>query len=185
MPAQLILTKEQQQIVLDAFYNDLGIHDSCDELGYSYRVVMRYWKQYYSAEDFRKRCSRLNRMHKIGSSNPMYGKKGVAHHSFKDVVHSTQGYRLVPAPAWYTGNVDKSRVLEHIIVWCTHYGYTELPRGYVVHHIDHSRTNNSICNLMLMTIGDHLAYHNTKSEERATTILQRSREKALPKRCHS
>ena len=36
----------------------------------------------------------------------------------------------------------------------------ELNSGYVIHHIDHDRSNNDISNLTKMTLGEHSALHN-------------------------
>lgn len=185
MPAKRVLSCEEEAKLKELFHSDLGVYDVCKAFGADYRVVKRYWNQWFDAQAFRDRCSRLNRLHKLGEKNPMFGKVGLEHHSAKDKVLTTQKYIAVWAPTWYTGNIENGRVLEHIVVWCEANGYTELPAGWVVHHLDHSRTNNAPDNLLAMTISDHLSYHNTKSKERATTILQRSREKALPKRLPS
>ena len=182
MPAKIYLDEPRQEELKLLFHSDLGIKEVCSTFGNSYTVVMRYWKQWFTEAEFSERCSRLNRIHKVGNKNPMYGICGPKHHGAKDVVLSTQGYRQIWAPEWYTGSADGNRALEHIVVWCKQHGFSEVPRGYVVHHLDHDRLNNEPSNLLLMTIADHLAYHNTKSKERATTILNRSREKALPKR---
>lgn len=36
-----------------------------------------------------------------------------------------------------------------------------IPEGYVIHHIDHDKLNDSLDNLMLMTNEDHSRHHNT------------------------
>ena len=181
MPAKIILNNEQEQQLKEAFHSDIAM----SALPYDYRVVNRYWSRWFTKEEREERRRRLSAIGKIGQKNPMYGKKGKLHHNAKGTTVSTQGYPEVWAPSWYTGKAYGGRVLEHILVWCEHNGYTEVPDGWVVHHLDHSRDNNHPDNLLLMTIGDHLAYHNTKDPVRATTILQRSRQKALPKRSPS
>lgn len=35
-----------------------------------------------------------------------------------------------------------------------------IPKGYVLHHIDKDKTNNSLDNLRLMTRGDHMSLHH-------------------------
>lgn len=37
--------------------------------------------------------------------------------------------------------------------------FPEIPRGYVIHHLDGDETNDSICNLVLMQKHHHVAYH--------------------------
>ena len=46
-----------------------------------------------------------------------------------------------------------------------------VPKGYVIHHIDHDKLNDSLDNLTLMTNKDHSRYHNTNpSEEKRQKI---------------
>lgn len=50
-------------------------------------------------------------------------------------------------------------VPEHYYVWCKHHK-SEVPTGYVIHHINHNRSDNRIQNLLLIKRGDHSKYHN-------------------------
>ncbi|RLD65141.1 MAG: hypothetical protein DRI98_14980 [Bacteroidetes bacterium] len=45
----------------------------------------------------------------------------------------------------------------HRYVWPTSYG--KIPAGHVIHHKDHDRSNNRLCNLELMTASDHSKHH--------------------------
>ena len=38
----------------------------------------------------------------------------------------------------------------------------EVPKGYVVHHIDHNKLNDRLDNLMIMTMSQHKAHHNER-----------------------
>lgn len=77
-----------------------------------------------------------------------------------------KGYLTIYKPSWYTGRVGSERVFVHTVVMCEHLGLTELPAGFVVHHIDGDKTNNKLNNLSLMTNSAHLRLH---ALERATT----------------
>mgnify|MGYP000978775290 CR=1 FL=1 len=181
MPAKIHLDAAQQQALRDAFYSSVAM----SSLPYSFKVVDRYWGQWFTKEERAARHARLSSERKLGDKNPMFGKTGLQHHNAVERNITTQGYIEVWAPAWYEGRTDGGKVLEHILVWCEAHGYTAVPEGWVVHHLDHSRDNNAVDNLLLMTVGEHLAYHNTNDPVRATTILQRSRQQELPKRSPS
>lgn len=45
----------------------------------------------------------------------------------------------------------------HVYLWEKHHG--AVPDGWVVHHIDHNRENNSLENLLLMTNRAHRQHH--------------------------
>lgn len=174
MPSKRFLTIEEQKKLKESFNSDLGVNTISKELKISYNVIQRYWKEWFSKEEFEDRCSRLNRIHKLGTNNPMYGKTGNKHHNAKKGPVLIMGYKAVFAPEWWEGTCHKgSRVYEHILVCCKNLGLTSLPKGYVVHHIDGNILNNSPNNLELLTIGEHMKLHNTTHgkyvKESATT----------------
>ena len=74
-----------------------------------------------------------------------------------------EGYRFW---AW---NRDGKRVLvgEHVLVWERHFG--PVPPGYVVHHVDLNKDNNSIDNLRCMPIAQHVAMHHAISRQHHNT----------------
>ena len=45
------------------------------------------------------------------------------------------------------------------LVWLVFNG--PVPKGYVIHHIDHNKLNDNLNNLMLMTIAEHIRHHHT------------------------
>lgn len=49
--------------------------------------------------------------------------------------------------------------LLHRAVWEEYYGQ-KIPDGYVIHHKDENPKNNSIDNLQLMTIEEHIKHHH-------------------------
>lgn len=74
------------------------------------------------------------------------------------------GYICWKKPTWYTGNKSTGDavhyVFEHVLIMCTELGVSELPNGYVVHHIDECKQNNSLSNLALMTRSHHIKLHS-------------------------
>ena len=52
---------------------------------------------------------------------------------------------------------SKEHGFMHRVVWSTSYG--KIPAGHVIHHKDHDRSNNRLCNLELMTTSEHSKYH--------------------------
>ena len=102
-------------------------------------------------EDQRKlRFSALASRSKQGNKNPMFGKVGRLHHNHVESSVDYLGYRRL--------NIDGRRVHEHIYVWEQQY-QQPIPRGCVVHHIDMNKLNNSIDNLQLLTVGEHVKLH--------------------------
>ena len=72
------------------------------------------------------------------------------------VVTIFNGERYKLSSEGYFRGVNKHTML-HRDIWTFFIG--EIPKGSVVHHIDHDRTNNNISNLLLMTHEDHCSHH--------------------------
>lgn len=53
--------------------------------------------------------------------------------------------------------MEKKNLLLHRVVWEKHNG--PIPKGYVVHHIDHNRKNYDISNLCLLPMSEHNRQH--------------------------
>lgn len=48
----------------------------------------------------------------------------------------------------------------YIFNWLKHNpAFKEIPKGYVIHHLDHDKTNDDPTNLVLMQKYHHMAYH--------------------------
>jgi hypothetical protein len=145
------------------------------EVGSSYKVVQKYVAQHYTQEQRKERKHRTYRNSKLGDKNPMTGKSGAEHHNYiGGVVSDGKGYLMALKPEWYTGRPGSNYIFQHVLVMCEALGLSELPGGFVVHHVDHNPTNNDLNNLALLTSSAHSRLH---SRERATTIPQGSRGK--------
>lgn len=151
-------SSEEYWNIVNLFHSDLSVKDICRETRRSYKVVTRIWKEVYTKEDFRERCSRLCRVNKIGDKNPMWGKKGEKHHAHKAL--SISGlYWTSYAPDWYTGYTYHGKVYDHVLAYCKYHSLTEIPKGTVIHHIDGDTRNNTPENLEMMTISEHITLH--------------------------
>ena len=91
-------------------------------------------------------------------------KSRIRRHSDSAVTVDGQGYLMVKKPEWYTGRKGSDYVFLHSVVMCEALGLTEIPAGYVVHHIDRNPHNNDISNLCLLTISAHSKLHSIESK---------------------
>jgi hypothetical protein len=71
-------------------------------------------------------------------------------------VSNDRGYRRCQ---WHIRG-KQYRLQQHLYIWQSHFG--PLPSGYVVHHIDGNRANNSLGNLQAMSNSAHSGLHRTK-----------------------
>lgn len=162
MPAKLYLTAVEEKYLIDLFHTELGIRALAKICKRDmYKTVRPLWVREFGESGLTERCSKLNRIHKLGDKNPMYGKTHKLHHMYKEGKLSTQGYKICDAPDWYTGKLcGSSCALEHTIVYCATNNLTEIPYKHVVHHLDGSRINNKPENLVMLTISDHMRLHD-------------------------
>lgn len=109
-----------------------------------------------------------------GEGNHQYGLKGDLNASHKsDFRLSPFGYILAYLPnhpnCMYDGYVFFHRILmEDYLREIGEYNYLELKDNrwvlqdsYSVHHIDHVKTNNTLSNLMICSIHEHMSLHGT------------------------
>lgn len=122
-------------------------------------VVQDILDKHFSKEFQNKRKSKLYRQSKLGDKNPMTGRKGELHPNYKGLIDDGQGYLMIVKPDWYTGRAGSDHVFYHSVVMAEHLGLTEIPAGFVVHHIDGNKHNNDISNLALMTLSAHSKLH--------------------------
>lgn len=147
------------KIVQALYVVDRSVQDIAEEFEVSAWLIGEISRANLSLETRKIRQSAGCRRSKVGVDNPMFGKKGELHHNSEKIVRKS-GYKTTWVPEWFTGKgVYPNRIYEHIFVWCQNYSHSELPTGCVVHHIDQNIDNNSIDNLQLLGIGEHIKLH--------------------------
>jgi hypothetical protein len=165
---------------LKAAYDTLGSPQKvADKYGVSKKLVLNYMKKFGIARDKRKTitfeveevirsmavrgCGAPEISKTIGFSGTAIRKwakkNGV---ELKDPTHpgyqtTHAGYIKVRAPEHPRAD-SKGYVHEHVLVMEAHIGRYLLPHE-VVHHKDHSKANNRIENLQLMSDSEHRALH--------------------------
>lgn len=153
------------QLICDMFSNtDSTINDICSAVKLPNYMVQVVLNKHFTQEQRDRRKSRLYRISKLGVNNPMTGKKGDLHPNYKGLVEDGKGYLMILRPDWYTGKTGHKYIFYHHYVLCEALGLTQIPKGYVVHHIDYNKKNNDISNLALMTMGAHTRLHSLESK---------------------
>ncbi len=145
---------------------DLTLQQIADECDVTWAQVQYYVARHYSKQFRKERKAKCYSNSKLGDKNPMKNKTGENHPNYIGDISDGKGYRIQLKPEWYTGRKGSKHVFVHTLVMCDELGLTELPAGFVVHHIDGDKTNNSLNNLALLTNGAHTRLHQL---ERATT----------------
>ena len=154
-------SKQQEEIVCNLFKNTnmsvVDIKKQAKPLDYYefQEIIQNNFSQMFVAERKRK----LYSLSKQEEKNPMSGKTKENHHNYKGEISDGNGYLMVLKPDWYTGRKGSKHIFLHHKVICEHLGITEMPKGFVVHHIDCDKHNNNINNLSLMTISAHTKIH--------------------------
>ncbi len=80
-------------------------------------------------------------------------KKGQRPHNYKGGRTTSRGYVLILKRGHYRANPN-GYVSEHILVWEAHH-QRMLPRNWVIHHINGTRNDNRIVNLVAMPREKH------------------------------
>lgn len=132
----------------------------CKEVKREDYIVKSVLHDNFTEEEIKARKSRLYRKSKLGDLNPMTGKRGAETSQWKGgIVPDGQGYLMIQKPDWYTGRNRSDYIFYHSYVMCVALGLTEIPKGFVVHHIDHNPYNNDISNLALLNTSAHSKLH--------------------------
>src|SRR3990167_95090 len=109
------------------------------------------FKVKWSHMERRKCCSRKckDRLQKIilqGKNNPKW-KVGR--------FTKEEGYKMI--------RIGNKYIYEHIWIWQTHKG--EIPKGFIIHHINHDKGDNRINNLACMSQSEHMKLHQRERKE--------------------
>lgn len=121
-----------------------------------------YTKDYIDLRSYKSRAAS-----KTGSNNPMQGKVGDQHHNYKGIISDGKGYKIILKPDWYTGRKGSKHVFYHTVVFCEALGLSELPKGFVIHHIDGNPENNNLENLALVSVNGHSKIHSIEAQRLA------------------
>ena len=175
MPARRKFSDETIGQMLEAFHSDMNGEAVAKSFGTSYfPTLRRLWLESYGNDALKARHARLSAISKIGNLNPMRGKFKHRHHRYKEDKISSMGYRLIPAPRWYTGPRDKGYLVhEHVIVACQAARIRQLPPHHIVHHKDDNKLNNHPDNLEIMSRGKHAVTHRWLDHYRKVQRLSR------------
>lgn len=138
---------------------NIRMQDICKEFKLPDYIIQDIIRKNFSQSFIDSRKSALYRQSKLGDKNPMKNLTGENHPNYKGLVEDGNGYFMVRRPDWYTGRLSKEYVFYHHVVFCEACGLTEIPQGFVIHHIDFNKKNNDISNLCLMTISAHAKLH--------------------------
>lgn len=148
--------------------------DLCKQFKLQDYILQSVLDEFFSKEYQDKRKSKMYSLSKLGDKNPMTGKVGDLHHGYKGIIDDGNGYSMCLKPDWYTGRTNSSYVFYHHIVFCQSIGITEIPKGFVIHHIDLNKKNNDISNLCMMSISAHGRIHaqinNLSKVQRLSTM---------------
>lgn len=162
MPRVEKLTLEQKSEILHIYETTL---EPVQKIMAKFKVHVDHSKafnamliQTFGREYFEQRKTKCYSASKSGDKNPYFGKPTpIARY---EPVGDGNGYLQVLKPDWYTGRRGSKYVFQHNVVMCEILGLTEIPAGFVVHHIDEDKTNNNPNNLALMTMGAHAKLHH-------------------------
>jgi len=169
------MKEELQKQVIDLYSTTaMTLQQISDTVGVGYHGIHSLIKRSFTSEHRKTRKIVNYAASKIGELNPMSGKFGSLHHGFIGDIGDGYGYIMVLKPVWYTGRAGSKHVFKHSVVMCQALGITEVPAGFVIHHIDNNPHNNEISNLCLLTTSAHGKLHSRLKG--ATTISKESRE---------
>lgn len=155
------INPEILQKAIDSFKKDLAKNKIAKELKIDYYTLEAIWTHYYSPEERKSRKTRMYALSKTGNKNPRYGKPTMRP---VENVDDGNGYTLKWKPEWWTGRQGSNYVFEHQLVICEALGLTEMPKDFVVHHINGDKKDNSMNNLALLTKSAHGKLHKREKD---------------------
>ena len=170
-PYRSVIPEDITEQICNLFENtDTSLHEIAKSFHIKYTRLVDFLIDKYSQKVFDDRKRRLYQKSKLGENNPMLGKTGEQHPNYVGLVEDGNGYFMCLKPDWYTGRKGSKHVFYHSVVVCEALGLTEIPKGFVVHHIDGNKKNNDISNLALLSTSAHSKLH---AIERRMSKVQR------------
>lgn len=155
-----VIPEEVVSLVCNLFeHTETSLQDIRKQAKLAYWEMQEILDKHFSKDFQQNRKSHLYSLSKSGDKNPMTGKFKDLHHNYKGLVGDGNGYLMCLKPEWYIGRKGSKHVFVHSVVMCEYLGITEIPKGFVVHHIDGNKHNNDITNLALLTNSAHLRLH--------------------------
>lgn len=144
-------------------FTDTPMNSIVKQSKLSYYEVLSILKNNFGEDAINKRKSRMYSKSKQGSNSPWFRTCSEDSVNFKGgIVSDGNGYLMIKKPDWYTGRNRSDYIFYHHLVMCENLGITEMPKGYVVHHIDGNPWNNDISNLAMMTVSAHAKLHQVE-----------------------
>lgn len=157
-------TEDTINLVCNLFANTYTrLQDICNQANIEYWELQEILNNNFTQEYIDKRKSKLYSNSKLGKRNPMFGKYGEQHPKYIGIIDDGKGYLMCLKPDWYTSRKNSKYVFVHSLVMCEALGITEIPKGFVVHHIDGDKKNNDISNLCLLQMGAHTKLHQLQN----------------------
>lgn len=148
------------------FHSDLYIGAAAAQAQCRMPTLRAKWVELFGEEAVEARKLANWSACKSGDNNPMKGKTGDQHHSFKGRISDGKGYILIMKPDWFTGRKGSKHIFEHHAVYCQANGLTEVPEGMVIHHKNGIKTDNRPENLEMLSNSDHMTLHHGVSPRR-------------------
>lgn len=156
------LSDEKQAVLYASFENtDLTLRQISNELHCDYFVMLRYLREKYGQDSLDTRKASLYSISKSGGNNPHKNllrensKKWKGGHP-----DDGSGYTLVfDDDNWMISHKSNGYVYEHQLVFLKALRLREMPKDFVIHHIDGSKKNNKLDNLALMHKSAHARIH--------------------------
>lgn len=143
---------------------DITVKSISELLGCTKAALHKYYHANFPEQFRKERFIECNRRANSGTKNNAYGLYGKDHPKYTGCYLDGTGYAMISKPDWYTGPNKGKQIRRHHYEYCLANGLTEIPEGYVVHHIDLDTTNNEPDNLELLTRGEHTSLHRQLTE---------------------
>lgn len=156
---ELLITGQYRAKLLEWFNNGRNVVEMARDLQCRQPKVSQALKLIVGEKAFSNRYSKKLSVQKIAELNPKHGSVGLHCHNFKGLASDNKGYLTIRKPTWWTGTAKSGRIYWHHFVYATVNFKTEIPKGFVIHHIDCDKSNNIPSNLHLCSVSDYSKLH--------------------------